>query len=87
MTTERTAASAVHRNAVAILRAASVRRVGERRWGSGGHLASYVPKRRSSTGWDTFSWTEPERVCRVDMARHRTIARAQARTIIERNTQ
>lgn len=76
--------SAAHANAMAILRAATVRRVGERRWGpGGGHLASYCPARTSSTGWDTFSWQEPDRLCRVDMARHRCIAKATARRIIE----
>jgi hypothetical protein len=75
----------VQRNAIAILRAATGREIGARRWGSGGgHVATYYPARRSSTGWDTFSWQEPDRVCRVDMARHRCIAKAEARKIIER---
>lgn len=77
--------SRAHRHAIAILRAASVRKIGVRRWGpGGGHLASYYPARLSSTGWDCFSWQEPDRICRVDMARHRCIAKAEARKIIAR---
>lgn len=73
-----------HANAIAILRAATVRQIGARRWGpGGGHVATYFPARLSSTGWDTFSWQEPDRICRVDMARHRVIAKAEARRVIE----
>lgn len=82
MTTE---ATRIRANAVAILRAATWRKVGVRRWGpGGGHLASYYPAHLSSTGWRTFSWREPDRTCRVDLARHRNLAKAEARKIIER---
>lgn len=76
----------IHENAIAILRAASVRRIGERRWGpGGGHQASFTPQRRASTGWDTFTWRRiPDDGLRrsVDMARHRSIAKAEARDLI-----
>jgi hypothetical protein len=85
-----------HRSAVAILRAATVRRIGERRWGpGGGHLAYYRQPRTSPFGWRDFTWQDerrlPDRVMperrTVDLARHRRIAKAEARKLIERITQ
>lgn len=75
-----------HQNALAILRAASVRRIGERRWGpGGGHLAYYTQARNSTFGWLMFTWqAEPNLRKSVDLARHRSIAKAEARALIER---
>lgn len=75
-----------HANAIAILRAATVRRVGERRWGpGGGHQAAYTQARTSSTGWLAFTWRRiPDDGSRytVDLARHRSIAKLEARRLI-----
>ncbi len=83
-----------HRNAIAILRAASGRSIGHRWWDgvvpiTGNALPSVGKGRavitapsRNAHGWYLFSWHTGDERRGVDLGRHRCIAKAEARRII-----
>lgn len=86
--------SKTHRNAIAILRAASGRSLGHRMWDGvvpvtgtrinsiGKGRAAITAPSRNAFGWFLFSWHTGDERRSVDLQRHRCIAKAEARRII-----